>query len=193
MFKPYKNWGIFSKIMSLSILTCFTLLIATIFALVPFMRGMIIKEKQAAVSYMVQAATSQLASYQKLVDAGAITKEEAQKQAAERIASMRYDENNYLWINDLSPKMIMHPLKPEMNGKDLTDNKDPNGKALFVEMAKVCKEKGKGFIDYVWAKPGNSTPVPKISHVELYKPWGWVVGTGLYVDDVDTEMQNILI
>ncbi len=193
MFKPYKNWGIFSKIMSLSVLTCLTLLIATIFALIPFMRGMIMKEKQATVSYMVQAATSQLASYQKLVDAGTITKEEAQKQAAEHIASMRYDGDNYLWINDLSPKMIMHPLKPELNGRDLGDNKDSNGKAIFIEMVKVCKENGKGFVDYAWSKPGNSLPVPKISHVELFKPWGWVVGTGIYVDDVNAQMRNILI
>jgi methyl-accepting chemotaxis protein len=193
MFKPYKNWGIFSKIMSLPILSCLTLFIATIFALVPFMRGMIMKEKQATVSYLVQAATSQLPSYQKLVDAGAITLEEAQKQAAERIAAIRYDEDNYLWINDLSPKMIMHPLMPELNGKDLTDNKDPNGKAIFVEMAKVCEEKGQGFVDYAWAKPGNRAPVPKISYVELYKPWGWVVGTGIYVGDVNVQMRDILI
>jgi methyl-accepting chemotaxis protein len=193
LFKAYRNWGIFSKIMSLSILTCLLLVAATLFALVPFMRGVILKEKQATVSYLVQAAVSQLASYQKQVDAGTISKEEAQKQAAERIAAIRYDENDYLWINDLSPKMIMHPLKPELNGKNLSDNKDPNGKAIFVEFAKICKEKGKGFIDYAWAKPGNSKPVPKISYVELYQPWGWVVGTGIYVDDVDAQMHNILI
>jgi methyl-accepting chemotaxis protein len=193
MFKAYKNWGIFSKIMSLSIMTCMLLVIATIFALVPFMRGVIIKEKKATVSYLVQAAVNQLASYQKQVDGGTISKEEAQKQAAERIAAIRYDENNYLWINDLTPKMIMHPLKPELNGKNLSDNKDPHGKALFVEFAKVCKEKGKGFVDYAWSKPGNSDPEPKISYVELYQPWGWVVGTGIYVDDVDAQMRNIMI
>lgn len=193
MFKAYKNWGIFSKIMSLSILTCLLLVIATIFALVPFMRGVIIKEKKATVSYLVQAAVKQLASYQKQVAAGTISKEEAQKQASERIAAIRYDDNNYLWINDLTPKMIMHPLKPELNGKDLSDNKDPNGKALFMEFARVCKEKEKGFVDYAWSKPGNSKPVPKISYVELYQPWGWIVGTGVYVDDVDAQMRNIVI
>ncbi|MBC7964026.1 MAG: cache domain-containing protein [Steroidobacteraceae bacterium] len=192
-FKAYRNWGIFSKIMSLSILTCLLLVVATVFALVPFMRGIIMKEKRATVSCLVQEATSQLTSYQKQVEAGTISKEEAQKQAAGRIAAIRYDENNYLWINDLSPKMIMHPLKPELNGKELTDNKDPNGKAIFMEFAKVCREKGKGFVDYAWAKPGNSLPVPKISYVELYQPWGWVVGTGIYVDDVDAQMQNILV
>ena len=192
-FKSYKDWGIFSKIMSLSILTWLVLVLATMFALVPFIRGLIMEEKKATVSYLVQEATSQLASYQKQVEAGTLTKEEAQKQASERIAAMRYDGANYLWINDLGPKMVMHPLKPELNGKDLSDNKDPNGKALFVEMAQVCKDKGKGFVDYAWSKPGNSQPVPKISYVELYQPWGWVIGTGIYVDDVTAHVRQIQI
>ncbi|OGU16116.1 MAG: chemotaxis protein [Geobacteraceae bacterium GWC2_53_11] len=189
----YKDWGIFAKIMSLSLLTWLVLVLATTFALVPFIRGLIMNEKQATVSYMVQGAASVLASFQKQVEAGTLTKEEAQKQAAEKIAAMRYDGSNYLWINDLGPKMVMHPIKPELNGKDLSDNKDPNGKALFVEMASICKEKGKGFVEYVWSKPGSSKPVPKISYVELYQPWGWVVGTGIYVDDVTAHMLQIQI
>ena len=192
-FKAYKDWGIFAKIMSLSILTWLVLVLATMFALVPFIRGLIMEEKQATVSYLVQEATSQLASYQKQVEAGTLTKEEAQKQAAERIAAMRYDGSNYLWINDLGPKMVMHPLKPELNGTDLSANKDPNGKALFVEMAQVCRDKGKGFVEYAWAKPGSAQPVPKISYVELYQPWGWVIGTGIYIDDVTAHVRHIQI
>lgn len=191
--KAYKDWNIFAKIMSLSGLTWLVLVLASMFALVPFISGLIMKEKKATVSYLVQEATSLLASYQKQVEAGTLTKEEAQKQAAERIAAIRYDGANYLWINDLGPKMVMHPIKPELNGKDLSENKDPNGKALFVEMAKVCRESGKGFVDYAWSRPGNTEPVPKISYVELYQPWGWVVGTGIYVDDVTSHVRQIQI
>ena len=189
--KAYKDWGIFTKIMSLSVLTWLILVLATMFALVPFIRGLIMVEKQQSVSNMVQGAVSILVSYQKDVETGKITKEEAQKRAFERIGSIRYDGANYLWINDLGPKMIMHPIKPELNGKDLSENKDPNGKALFVEMAKVCKDKGKGFVEYAWSKPGNTLPVPKISYVELYQPWGWVIGTGIYIDDVTAHMREI--
>ncbi|MEI7815817.1 MAG: methyl-accepting chemotaxis protein [Desulfuromonadales bacterium] len=191
--KMYKDWGIFTKIMSLSVLTWLVLVAATIFALVPFIRGLIMEEKQATVSYLVQEATSMLSSYQKQVESGILTKEEAQKRASERISAIRYDGSNYLWINDLGPKMVMHPIKPELNGKDLSENKDPNGKALFMEMVKVCKDKGKGFVDYAWSKPGNSKPVPKISYVELYQPWGWVIGTGIYVDDVTAHVRQIQI
>ena len=192
-FKAYKDWSIFSKIMSLSVLTWLILVLATSFAVVPYIRGLIMTEKQASVSFQVEQASTVLASYQKQVEAGVLTKEDAQKQAGERIAAMRYDGSNYLWINDLGPKMVMHPIKPELNGKDLSDNKDPNGKALFVEMVKVCKEKGKGFVDYAWSKPGSTKPVPKLSYVALYQPWGWVVGSGIYVDGVDADMRKVEI
>jgi methyl-accepting chemotaxis protein len=191
--KSYKDWGIFAKIMSLSVLTWLVLALASMLVLVPFIRGLIMEEKKQSVSNMVQGAVSIILSYQKEVDAGKMTKEEAQKRAFDRIGSIRYDGANYLWINDLGPKMIMHPIKPELDGKDLSDNKDPNGKALFVEMVRVCKEHGKGFVDYDWSKPGSSAPVPKISYVELYQPWGWVIGTGIYVDDVAAHVFQIQI
>ncbi len=192
MIKAYKDWSIFSKIMSLSLLTLMVLVLATMFGLIPFIRELIMKEKQTNVSNLVQEAISLLASYEKQVNAGTLTKEEAQKQAAELIAAIRYNEKDYIWINDLTPQMVMHPIKPEMNGKDLSENKDPNGKLLFMEMVKVCKDKGKGFVEYAWAKPGNSNAVPKMSYVELYSSWGWIVGTGIYIDDVDTQMQKIM-
>jgi len=189
--KAYKDWGIFAKIMSLSLLTWLVLVLAAMFALVPFIRELITEEKQATVRCLVQEATSLLASYQKQVEAGTLTKEEAQKQASERIGTIRFDGANYLWINDLGPKMVMHPIKPELNGKDLSDNKDANGKLHFNEMVKVCKEKGRGFVQYAWSKPGGGAPVPKLSFVELYQPWGWVVGTGIYIDDITDHMRAI--
>lgn len=107
--------------------------------------------------------------------------------AIETIKNMRYGNDNigYFWINDLQPKMIMHPIKPALDGKDLTNSKDPNGKALFVEMVNVVKKEGKGFVRYQWPQPGFDTPQDKISFVTLFEPWGWVIGTGLYMSDLD--------
>ena len=191
--KAYKHWSIFSKIMSLSLLTWLLVVLASMFALVPFVRGLILKEKRAIVSNLVQQTTSILGSYQKQIDAGTLTIEEAKTRAAGRIASIRYEGTNYIWINDSNGKMVMHPIKPEMNGQDLMDLKDPNGKNFFAEMVKVCKDKGKGFVEYGWPKPGSSAAVPKISYVELYQPWGWIIGTGIYIDDVDAHMRDIRI
>ena len=106
---------------------------------------------------------------------------------AQFIGTIRYGTGNkdYFWINDMHPTMIMHPFKPELDGKDLSDSKDPNGKKLFVEFVEVCKDKGEGFVDYYWPKYGADKPQPKLSFVKLFKEWGWIIGTGIYIDDID--------
>lgn len=121
-----------------------------------------------------------------------LSPEDRQKKAFVLIQSLRYgpDNKDYFWINDLHPRMVMHPYKPELNGQDLSGNKDPNGKKLFVEFANVCKASGEGFVDYMWPKYGADKPQPKLSFVKLFKEWGWVIGTGLYVDDIDA-MVNV--
>jgi methyl-accepting chemotaxis protein len=83
------------------------------------------------------------------------------------------------------PRMVMHPTKPQLNGADLTNYRDPNGRALFVEMVQAVRNNGSGFVEYVWPKPGSETPVRKLSYVKGFEPWGWLIGTGTYIDDVD--------
>ncbi|MEJ5299716.1 MAG: methyl-accepting chemotaxis protein [Thermodesulforhabdaceae bacterium] len=111
----------------------------------------------------------------------------AQRQeiAKKLIKSLRYgpEGKDYIWINDLHPTMVMHPYKPELDGKDLTNFADKKGKKLFVEFANVCKKKGSGFVMYYWPKYSEQDAVPKISYVQLFEPWGWVLGTGVYLDE----------
>ena len=85
----------------------------------------------------------------------------------------------------MSPKMVMHPIRPELDGKDLGENKDPSGNRLFIGFVDVVKKQGAGFYSYLWPKPGFEQPVPKISYVKGFAPWGWIIGTGIYLDDVD--------
>ncbi|CAH2031236.1 methyl-accepting chemotaxis protein [Trichlorobacter ammonificans] len=192
--KTYRDLGIFGKIMGLSLITWLGLVLVAYVLLVPYIRELVMVEKKYATANLVQQATSMLAAFQKQVDDGTLTLAEAQKTALEQISTIRYEDGgNYLWINDLTPKMVMHPLKPELNGTDLSTSKDPNGTALFVEMVNVCREKGKGYVGYAWPKAGNEQPVPKLSYVELFRPWGWIVGTGIYIDDVNAAMQKIRI
>jgi methyl-accepting chemotaxis protein len=116
--------------------------------------------------------------------------EEKKERALKVVESMRYQGGNYVWINDMEPAMVMHPIKPALNGKDLQDFKDPNGKKLFVEMVKTCAENGEGFVDYYWPKPGEEQPVAKLSFVKLFKPWNWVLGTGVYLEAAETKFQE---
>ncbi|MDY6909243.1 MAG: cache domain-containing protein [Thermodesulfobacteriota bacterium] len=108
----------------------------------------------------MEVGYSILADYEARVQGGQITLEEAQKAAVERIKTLRYEEKEYFWINDLGPRMIMHPYTPELDGRDLSDYKDPQGKHLFVEFVETCKAQGAGFVDYLWPKSGFDQPVP---------------------------------
>ena len=116
--------------------------------------------------------------------AGRLSREQAQALARQAIATMRYDEREYFWINDMQPRMVMHPIKPELDGKDVADMKDPNGLALFRAFVDKVRKSGQGFVAYQWPKPGSDKPVDKLSYVKGFEPWGWVIGSGIYVDDL---------
>jgi methyl-accepting chemotaxis protein len=141
--------------------------------------------RQTKTRHLVEVAQSVLAGYAQLEADGAMTKDEAQKAAKAAVKAMRYDKVEYFWINDLGPTMIMHPTKPELDGTDLSENADPNGKLLFVEMVKTVKASGAGYVSYLWPKPNYKDPVPKLSYVSGFQPWGWMIGSGIYIDDVD--------
>jgi methyl-accepting chemotaxis protein len=133
---------------------------------------------------IVESAGSIAASFERQEREGAMDRATAQAAAAKAIGAMRYLGVEYVWINDLTPRMVMHPIKPELNGKDLSDYKDPTGKRLFVAATEAVRAGGNGEIDYLWPRPGSEKPVPKISFVTGFAPWGWVLGTGVYVDDL---------
>ncbi len=156
-------------------------------------RQQMMHDKEYKTRNVVEVAYGVLEASHALEKSGALSRADAQAQARNLLRGMRYDKDEYFWINDMQPAMVMHPIRPELDGKDLTGNKDPDGKALFVEMVKVVKAGGAGFVDYQWNKPGNDKPVPKISYVKGFEPWGWVVGSGIYVDDVDAEFRRQIL
>ncbi|MEZ4526287.1 MAG: cache domain-containing protein [Desulfobacterales bacterium] len=115
---------------------------------------------------------------------------EKKRTALSVIRELRYGNEDYFWINDTCPLMIMHPFQPEMEGKNLSDFQDPAGKKLFVEMVQVCQSQGEGAVSYLWPKPGRDEPVPKLSYVKLFKPWNWIIGTGVYMETAEEELKK---
>jgi methyl-accepting chemotaxis protein len=144
-------------------------------------------QKEQQLRYLAALAVGIVKEEYAAAQSGSVTTAQAQKNAAARVAGLRYSQDGYFWINDMHPTMVMHPLKPEMNGSDISQFRDPNGKQLFAEMVDVVKQHGDGFVHYEWPKPGAATPQPKLSYVAGFAPWGWVVGTGVYIDDVAQE------
>ncbi|CAN7424010.1 methyl-accepting chemotaxis protein [Rhizobium leguminosarum] len=141
-------------------------------------------ERKAGLAQMDATALGIFDKYYKMEQAGTMTREQAQAAAKDVIGAMRYGADGYFWINDMRPTMVMHPIKPQLDGTDISQMKDPTGKFLFVEFVNKVKKDGKGFVDYLWPKPGADQPVLKYSYVAGFEPWGWVVGTGVYADDL---------
>jgi methyl-accepting chemotaxis protein len=147
------------------------------------------EDRQTKTRHVVETAYGVMSYYGALAAAQKISPEEARAQAMNILRGMRYEEKEYFWVNTLEPRMVMHPMKPELDGKDLSGLKDPNGKLIFVEFANTAKHGG-GFVDYFWPKPGSDKPVAKISYVKQYEPWGLMIGSGIYLDDVDSAFMH---
>ncbi|MCA0242655.1 MAG: methyl-accepting chemotaxis protein [Proteobacteria bacterium] len=123
---------------------------------------------------------------------GKLTRAQAQALARQAVAGLRYDRQEYFWIQDQQPRVLMHPFKPELNGQDVGAVKDPNGLLLFKAFADTVRQRGKGFVSYQWPKPGAAAPEDKLSYVQGFEPWGWIIGSGIYVGDVRAAQTHLL-
>jgi len=142
-----------------------------------------LRERQDALRQHVEIAHGVLA-WAHGMEAGGLSREDAQARARGMVARLRYEGREYFWINDMHSRIVMHPVKPELDGQDGSGILDPNGVALFKTFADEVRRHGQGFVAYQWPKPGQQQPVDKISYVKGFEPWGWVIGSGLYVDDL---------
>ncbi len=145
------------------------------------------QQKQIELRHLTELALGIVKEEHAAVQKSGMSVADAQKRALARVAALRYGNDDYFWINDMQPRMVMHPMKPEMNGTDISTFKDPNGKALFVDFVDTVKKSGAGFVPYEWPKPGFDKPQPKLSYVVGFTPWNWVIGTGVYIDDLKAQ------
>lgn len=141
-------------------------------------------DRQRAVQHAVEVARGVLDWAHEGERVGRLTRAEAQQQALAALDRLRYGGTEYFWVNDMHPRVVHHPIKPELNGRDVSDMKDPNGLALFKAFVQVVRQQGSGFVHYQWPRPGEVDPVDKVSYVQGFAPWGWVVGSGLYINDL---------
>ncbi|KAF1043262.1 MAG: Methyl-accepting chemotaxis protein II [Herbaspirillum frisingense] len=155
-------------------------------------RNIRLEERKADLTNIGQTALSLVKGYGALADSGALSKEDAQKRANAAIKSLRYGTDGYFSISTSAQVIIMHPIKPELDGKDLTNLKDPAGNQLFVEISKAGAKPEGGFVNYLWPKVGASEPVAKTSFVIAYKPWDWNLTTGAYMDDINAAFMRTL-
>jgi PAS domain S-box-containing protein len=169
--------------------------VALLFGVVlPTLEESLLARKREMTAELTNSAWSILAEYEKEVGEGRLTRAQAQAGAIERIRYLRYgaEGKDYFWITDLHPRMVMHPYRPDLDGRDLVGVTDPDGVRPFVEFARVARSAGRGYVNYVWQwKDDPDRLAPKESYVRAFEPWGWVIGTGIYVEDVGAEIEAI--
>lgn len=159
--------------------------------LIPSMERQLMERKKETIQELTRTAASILLEYHEEATTGRMTTAEAQAEAAARIRLLRYGEDgkDYFWITDMQPVMIMHPYRTDLNGQDLSDFEDLAGKKIFVEFVNAVRTAEAGYLDYYWQwKDDPQRIVPKLSYVQAFRPWQWVIGTGIYVEDVRLEI-----
>ncbi len=174
---------------------CLAVLFAALFwVAVPFVHTQLFSLKRDMICELTETAWYIVQQYQIRAQSGEITLAEAQSRAIERVRSMRYgsESRNYFWILDRSGKVVMHPIQRDLENTIGLDIADSYGKRFIEDMIHTAMNEENGLVEYHWPRPDKpDLPVPKLSHVRLFKPWNWILGTGVYVDDVHAEIDQI--
>ncbi len=157
----------------------------------PHFSSHLLDRRKAGAQHVVEVAHGVLQHFQSQEQAGFLKGDDARTQAMAVLRAMRFEGGNYVWINDLEPRMLMHPLRGDLEGKSVGELKDPTGFAYMQAFVQLAQGPGEGFVSYAFSKPGVQGVVPKVAYVKAFKPWSWVVGTGIYLDDVGRESRDL--
>src|SRR5690349_2627518 len=137
----YRDWAIFSKIMVIPVMTLVLIVLGAELLILPKIESWLIEQEKLKVNSLVEVVYQQIEQGARTVQEKGVPLAQAQQEVIRRVKELRYGGSEYFWINDLAPKMIMHPTQPALDGKDISDIRDPQGRYLFREFVKVCREK----------------------------------------------------
>jgi len=150
------------------------------------MKHTLIEDRKEKTRNLVETGASIITRYNKLAQEGKLSEDDAKKAAIEELRTLRYGHNDYFFIIDTHYVYVLQPSKPEVEGHNVQDLKDANGVFLIQELVKAAQNGG-GFVHYAFPRAGKTEPEPKLSYAALFAPWGWVLGTGIYINDVDEQ------
>ena len=182
--KPLRNLSLATRILRLSGTVIVAFLLAAVWLFFEF-RSSLYRARKVEIRNLVEASWHILEEQALLATSGIISEENAKRDALRLIGGQRFDQGNYFWIHDFNFRMVMHPLQPDLEGSNFSDYLDAGGKPLFREMNKIIHDQGAGYVEYLWVKPESRLPLKKISYVKEFPQWGWVIGTGFYLEDID--------
>ncbi|MGI9535689.1 MAG: DUF294 nucleotidyltransferase-like domain-containing protein [Desulfocapsaceae bacterium] len=173
-----------------AVLAITTLIGSTYLFIIPIFTESFMESKRATIKELVNVSWSIMVLYEEEERSGRMSRDEAQNKAIGEIEHLRYGDEfrDYFWISDMQPQLIMHPYSKDLIGGDLSDYEGVGGKKIFMEFIAAASESDSGYVEYVWhRKYGEDRVVPKLAYVKKFEPWGWVVGTGVFLDDVEVK------
>jgi PAS domain S-box-containing protein len=173
----------------------YAIFVVSIFLIfIPQQKKQLLDQKKETILQLTDSALSLLSEFDSRIKKGEIAPARARKEAIHQIRNLRFgpEGKDYFWINDMHPFMVMHPYRTDLEGRDLTLFKDAAGEYPFVAMVEMVLRHDSGYVDYYWQwKDMPQKVVPKISYVKGFSPWGWIIGTGIYMEDIDQEITVI--
>jgi len=159
--------------------------------LVPVVEDGFLKARKDEIRNLTDTALGILASQEAQVVAGGISREEAQQRALNQIKAIRYEGGNYFYVFTPEPRIVTVPIRPEMEGKKVNDFVDKQGTHIYVELSRLARQSEGGYLKIWFGKPGVEGIFPKLAYVRSYEPWGWNIGTGVYIDDLQAQIRTI--
>ena len=190
---PMRNFFI-TRIIIPAILVILLYVVSFMVIFLPMVERGFMDRKKEMIMELTNSTWSVVDEFHREALRGSLTEETAKQMAINKVEAIRYGEEakDYFWITDMVPVMVMHPYRQDLNGLDVSDYTDPQGTRLFVEAIRAVQDGGDGYIDYWWQWKDDSTRiVPKLSYVKEFEPWGWIIGTGIYLEDVKEEIKVI--
>ena len=181
------------KLILLVLFPIIMFLLVNLLYIIPSFQKDLSEQLESETVNIVKIVESVLKIHNEYVLAGELTEEQAKREVKAIIRDMKFGKTNedYVWVNDMDHIMIVHPFRPDLEGKSVADVKDPNGLYLFREFVDVVKKEGQGFVEYGWQYYADKDRIEnKISYVSLFEPWNWVVGTGLYTVNVENAIKT---
>ena len=189
----FKNFRLTTKIILIIVFLTISFSSLVAFYIIPVITNTLESDAEVKLKNLTETSYKILEFYYDQSQKGLYTEIQAKNLAKLEIRTLRYNGNEYFWINDYTPTMIMHPMKPELDGENVSNIKDPDGLAIFMEFVKVAKDKKEGLVRYQWPQPASDKSEPKFSYVKTFEPWQWIIGTGIYVGDLAQTRNAIII
>ena len=156
-------------------------------------RQTMVEDRRHALKQQVETAVSLAVAYQGRAAKGEITDDAARALAMDAIRALRYGNNEYFVLIDQHYVTIMHPLRADLNGKDMSQAKDPNGVYFARDQVDIANRDGSGYVAYQFPRVKDQPPVPKLGYAQAFRPWGWTVLSGVYIDDIDEAFHDKVI